>query len=95
MTTTLFLGGWQGPFANPDVWWGVLLGVGYFFGKSCVFVFILIWLRWTLPRLRVDQLMGMCWRYLVPIGFVCLLGTMLWMSLFGTRIFFGILQAGL
>ncbi len=92
VTTTLFLGGWQGPFANPDTWWGVMIGGGWFFLKSCVFVFILIWLRWTLPRLRVDQLMGMCWRYLVPIAFVCLLGTLLWMSILGQRAFFGVIK---
>ena len=94
VSATLFLGGWQGPFADPNTWWGVMLGAGYFFGKACFFVFILIWLRWTLPRLRVDQLMAMCWKYLVPIAFVCLIGTLLWMSLLGDRDFFGLIAAG-
>lgn len=92
VTTTLFFGGWQGPFAHGDVWWGVILGAGYFFAKSCAFVFLLIWLRWTLPRLRVDQLMSMCWKYMVPIAFVCLVGTMLWLSIFGQRAFFGMIK---
>jgi len=93
VTSTLFLGGWQGPFANPDTFVGALIGGGWFFLKAAMFVFILIWLRWTLPRLRVDQLMGMCWKYLVPIAFVCLVGTLLWMSIFGDRAFFGIIAA--
>jgi NADH-quinone oxidoreductase subunit H len=91
VSTTLFLGGWHGPLANSSTWWGVAFGAGYFFAKACFFVFVLIWLRWTLPRLRVDQLMAMCWKYLVPIGFVCLIGTLLWMSLLGDRIFFGLI----
>lgn len=94
LTSTLFLGGWQGPLADPDTWWGVMIGTGWFFLKSCFFVFVLIWLRWTLPRLRVDQLMVMCWKYLVPIAFVCLLGTMVWMGLLGDRDFFGLLAGG-
>lgn len=85
ITTTLFFGGWLGPFANGRTVLGSILGAGYFFAKSGFFVFVLIWLRWTLPRLRVDQLMGMCWKYLVPIGFFCLIGTMFWMSVFGDR----------
>jgi len=93
VTTTLFLGGWQGPFANPDTWLGVGIGAVWFFLKASFFVFVLIWLRWTLPRLRVDQLMGMCWKYMVPIAFVCLVGSMIWMSIFGNRAFFAIIQA--
>jgi len=93
VSATLFFGGWQGPFANPDTWWGVTIGGAYFFGKACFFIFVLIWIRWTLPRLRVDQLMAMCWKYLVPIGFVCLIGSLLWMSIFGNRIFFGLISA--
>jgi NADH-quinone oxidoreductase subunit H len=52
-----------------------------FFIKCMVIAFVVLWLRWTLPRLRVDQLMGVCWKYLIPIGFICLLGQGIWMTL--------------
>jgi NADH-quinone oxidoreductase subunit H len=86
--TTLFLGGWQIPGvkdlgaviahtmgASQYLW--ILASVAVFFAKTLIFVFIVIWIRWTLPRLRVDQLMVMCWKYFVPIGFVCLMGSAL------------------
>ena len=53
-----------------------------FFIKCMAIAFVVLWLRWTLPRLRVDQLMGVCWKYLIPIGFICLLGQGIWMTLF-------------
>jgi NADH-quinone oxidoreductase subunit H len=88
IATTLFLGGWHIPWALPDH--PVLrnaLQLGVFFTKSYFFgVMIPIWLRWTLPRIRVDQMMTMCWKYLVPIAFVNLIGTMLWMVAFPTGV---------
>jgi NADH:ubiquinone oxidoreductase subunit H len=54
------------------------LEFGIFMAKTLVLVFIVIQLRWTLPRLRVDQMMTLCWKYLVPLSFVCVLGTLLW-----------------
>jgi NADH-quinone oxidoreductase subunit H len=83
VVTTLFLGGWQIPFAldgAPVV--RVALQFATFFLKSYFWVFVAIWLRWTLPRIRVDQMMLMCWKYLVPIAFVNLMGTALWMVAF-------------
>jgi NADH-quinone oxidoreductase subunit H len=41
-----------------------------------------MWIRWTLPRTRVDQLMRMCWKYLVPLTFLNLLGVSLWLLIF-------------
>jgi NADH-quinone oxidoreductase subunit H len=92
LLTTLFLGGWQipgiadlgamiaaAPLAGKVLWTAASIAV--FFIKTSVFVFIVIWVRWTLPRLRVDQLMIMCWKYFVPIGFVCLLGSALFVVL--------------
>jgi NADH-quinone oxidoreductase subunit H len=53
-----------------------------FFTKAMVLSYVVLWWRWTLPRLLVDQLMGVCWKYLIPIGFVCLLGQGFWLWLF-------------
>jgi len=83
IATTLFLGGWQIPWALADH--PVIrnaLQFGLFFVKSYAFVLLAIWLRWTLPRIRVDQMMEMCWKYLVPIAMVNFLGTAAWMVLF-------------
>jgi hypothetical protein len=54
------------------------LQLGIFMAKSLALVFVVIQLRWTLPRLRVDQMMTLCWKYLVPVSFVCMLGTLGW-----------------
>jgi NADH-quinone oxidoreductase subunit H len=74
LATVLFLGGWQGPFLPPPVW---------FLLKCYLLVFILMWARWTFPRLRVDQLMGFCWKFLLPLSFLNLLITGLWLVLYG------------
>jgi NADH-quinone oxidoreductase subunit H len=67
----LFLGGWSSPFEtfmNGPVW-----GIFWFVAKAYFFVLMQIWLRWTLPRLRVDQLVYVSWKVLTPWLFVCLL----------------------
>lgn len=56
-----------------------LLPFAVFFAKTMAVVFVVLWWRWTLPRLRVDQLMGVCWKYLTPIGFFCLVGQAVWL----------------
>ena len=80
IVTTLFLGGWHIPFTfeNPIVQHGLEFAT-FFLKAYGVGVLVPIWLRWTLPRIRVDQMMAMCWKYLVPIAFVNLLGTAAWM----------------
>jgi len=83
IVTTLFLGGWQIPWAldgHPVV--RTVLQFGCFFLKSYFWVFVAVWLRWTLPRIRVDQMMVMCWKYLVPIALVNLVGMAVWMVVF-------------
>ncbi len=59
VATTLFLGGWHGPFLPPVVW---------FLGKMVLFLFVFIWIRATLPRFRYDQLMNFGWKVLLPLA---------------------------
>ncbi len=68
LITTLFWGGWQGP---------VLPGVLWFVAKTLIFVFVFIWVRATLPRVRHDQLMAFGWKVLVPLGLVNIVATAL------------------
>ena len=85
LATAGFLGGWNIPFFNADNlgwFWGNLLSLGVFLFKTFMLVLISMWIRWTLPRIRVDQLMRMCWKYLVPLTFVNLLGVSLWLLAF-------------
>ncbi|MEQ6900577.1 NADH-quinone oxidoreductase subunit NuoH [Nocardioides sp. YIM 152588] len=73
LATTLFLGGWHAPFWIDEVWAGANEGywpVLWFFGKVLFFIFIFIWLRGTLPRLRYDQFMHFGWKRLIPISLV-------------------------
>ena len=85
LSTACFLGGWNVPFFHVGTlpWiWGNLLSLGVFLAKAFTMVLIMMWVRWTLPRLRVDQLMRMSWKYLVPLTFVNLLGVSLWLLVF-------------
>ncbi|GAB2995516.1 NADH-quinone oxidoreductase subunit NuoH [Saccharothrix stipae] len=71
LATTLFLGGWRFPFVGDDHllnsgWFGLL----WFVVKTLAFLFLFIWLRGTLPRLRYDQFMRLGWKFLVPIALV-------------------------
>ncbi|MDE0638781.1 MAG: NADH-quinone oxidoreductase subunit NuoH [Candidatus Poribacteria bacterium] len=75
---TLFLGGWQGVLPGYDF----LGGFPGFVIKTLGLVFLMMWLRWTLPRLRVDQLMNLCWKYFIPISFFNILGTGVWGLIF-------------
>lgn len=85
----LFLGGWQLPMGWTDNI--VLLNLAQFavfFLKAYFWVFLAMWIRATLPRIRVDQMMSLCWKYLVPLGFVNLVGTATWMVIWpdGNRV---------
>jgi NADH-quinone oxidoreductase subunit H len=89
MVTALYLGGWHIPFLDIEKL-GFALPTGLvafiqfhmFMIKTLLVVFVVMWLRWTLPRLRVDQLMGMCWKGLLPLAFFNVLGTAVWMWVF-------------
>lgn len=61
VATLLFLGGWRGPFLPPLVWFAI---------KTYFIVFVIIWVRATLPRIRVDQLMDFGWKLLLPFALV-------------------------
>ncbi|MCL4306509.1 NADH-quinone oxidoreductase subunit NuoH [bacterium] len=64
IVTLFFLGGWNGPLLHGAVW---------FFLKTYLVIFVVMWLRWTYPRLRSDQLMNFNWRVLLPLAIVNLL----------------------
>jgi NADH-quinone oxidoreductase subunit H len=79
IATTLFFGGWNSPFGDflSGPWWGAF----WFLSKGMVFIFVQMWLRWTLPRLRVDQLMYVAWKVMIPFSFVVMFGVGLWIML--------------
>ena len=64
IATTLFFGGYLGPFVDTFPWLGIL----YFGIKTAAFLFLMIWIRLTLPRLRYDQLMAFGWKVLLPLA---------------------------
>ena len=70
IATTLFLGGWRGPFAGPDSWFGVLLGFIYFVIKTTAVIWVMMWVRGTLFRIRIDHLLDFAWKFLVPLGLI-------------------------
>ncbi len=69
IASTLFLGGYLGPFINQVPW----LGPIYLFIKTVIVIFIFIWVRATFPRFRYDQLMSFGWKILLPLGFLNML----------------------
>jgi NADH-quinone oxidoreductase subunit H len=78
LVSILFLGGYQSPFGylgnTLHAQWLVPYEQAFWFlAKGWFFIFVQMWLRWTLPRLRVDQLMTLCWKYLIPYAFLNLI----------------------
>jgi len=72
IATTLFLGGWRGPFVEAVP----ALGPFYFAAKTLVIIFVLMWIRGTWPRFRIDQMLGFAWKVLVPAS----LANLLWLA---------------
>jgi len=67
VATALFLGGWNGP-AAPGVWW--------FLAKVYLLLLVMMWFRWTYPRVRFDQLLNLSWKWLLPLALVNLIVTL-------------------
>jgi NADH-quinone oxidoreductase subunit H len=75
LMATLFFGGWDVPFTSRDnigpySGWLTLLSVGIFLLKILFFLFLFMWIRWTLPRFRYDQLMSLGWKFMLPLALV-------------------------
>jgi NADH-quinone oxidoreductase subunit H len=82
--TTLYLGGWQFPYLQtfglpPMV--TALLQVAVFCGKVAFLVFFFIWVRWSLPRFRYDQLMNLGWKVMLPLSILNIVVTAIVVSL--------------
>jgi len=73
--TTLWFGGWHGPFTDIHPLLGPALGVLWFTLKTYFFVLVFMWIRATLPRFRIDQLMSLCWKLLIPVTLLNLMVT--------------------
>jgi NADH-quinone oxidoreductase subunit H len=71
---TLFLGGWNAPFAGLDF----IPSWAWFFIKLISLIFLFIWTRGTLPRLRQDQLMNLAWKFMIPMSLITLVAAALW-----------------
>jgi len=99
LCATLFLGGWQIPGVPAErvdavrgfgvlpaaAWWGWnAVSMAVFAAKAILLANMVVWLRWTLPRVRVDQMMALAWKYLVPIGFACFGFTLFWQLAIGS-----------
>ena len=80
----LFLGGWNTPLPNigslslANWTTGIGWGIFWILFKTLSVVAMQIWIRWTLPRFRVDQLMSFCWKVLTPLSFLCMLISGIW-----------------
>src|SRR5438309_11044283 len=74
LAVTMFLGGWQAPFS----WLGFIPSWLWFLFKLAVLLFTFIWIRATLPRTRVDQVMNFAWKFMLPMAFACIVAAAVW-----------------
>jgi NADH-quinone oxidoreductase subunit H len=103
LAAILFLGAWNGPipvfqplaYTSPDAAWHPAGYLANFAGmlnlmlKACLGVILMMWVRWTLPRLRIDQVMKTCLKYCMPLACIFFLGAALWTLMLPGRSFFG------
>ncbi|MFH0795211.1 MAG: NADH-quinone oxidoreductase subunit NuoH [bacterium] len=81
----LFLGGWYGPIPLPESagWMRMTVGlINLVCIKAFFLLFVMLWLRWTLPRIRIDQVMYMCLKVLLPVSLITLVGAATWGIIF-------------
>ena len=90
LAAVLFFGGWNGPVpvgqwlgltadnGAAAAWFGNLLGATNILVKGFLGVVFMMWLRWTLPRLRIDQVMTICLKYCIPLAAAMFVGAVLW-----------------
>jgi NADH-quinone oxidoreductase subunit H len=105
LASVLFLGAWNGPIPIASMlgltaengpvygYLGNLIGLANVLFKGVVGVSVMIWIRWTLPRLRIDQVMATCLKYCTPIAAAMFLGAVLWQYNLPGRVFFGLMPA--
>jgi NADH-quinone oxidoreductase subunit H len=74
LAVTLFLGGWR----TPLPWLAFIPSYVWFFAKLSILLFVFIWVRGTLPRARVDQMMNFAWKFMLPMAFACLISAAVW-----------------
>jgi NADH-quinone oxidoreductase subunit H len=74
LAVTLFLGGWHAPFRALQI----IPSYVWFFAKLSLLLFVFIWIRGTLPRMRVDHVMGFAWKFMLPMAFTCILAAAVW-----------------
>jgi NADH-quinone oxidoreductase subunit H len=79
LMATLFFGGWDIPFTlwdnlAPHTGLKTLLTLGAFATKTLFFLFLFMWIRWTLPRFRYDQLMSLGWKFMLPLALAYIVG---------------------